>query len=318
MLLDWPTWEDYPIWASRGRNPLPIYARGHRRRFLSEHQSVAQNQDEWFQSTSSCEGGSGSWSLDDGRKEAYVMPTLCPHELYFPNIPILTAKPQIVVVLCDSVAPANIRQFRSRTVSGAKLGAKWTGSLRNQGVITVRSPGGQAFNGGRARFCARQESRRSDTSQSDPQIFNHTRARYRASDGLQIGSSNEILSRVCLFKRGSRDPMALRVRILRRAEKKDGENVGEASIPRPTGIPMGIGGRTVEEEGALHIRGLRCVGATIVEHALIARLRQEYMSGVLRRPRFPENKWFHGGAEIYSEQARQVQPVARDLVAMRI
>ncbi|KAJ7480780.1 hypothetical protein FB451DRAFT_1171362 [Mycena latifolia] len=35
---------------------------------------------------------------------------------------------------------------------------------------------------------------------------------------------------VCLFKRGSGDPMALQVRILRRAEKKDGENVGEASI----------------------------------------------------------------------------------------
>ncbi|KAJ7480766.1 hypothetical protein FB451DRAFT_1171349 [Mycena latifolia] len=127
-------------------------------------------------------------------------------------------------------------------------------------------------------------------------------------------------------------------------------NESTEDILRPMGIPMGIGGWTVEEEGALHIRGqklpmrykmaiitprrseyykklrgererneqekskiqTRCanpdplgsivwmnvdmadvlrryVGATIVKHALIARLRQEYTSGVLRQPRSPEN-----------------------------
>ncbi|KAJ7480768.1 hypothetical protein FB451DRAFT_1365175 [Mycena latifolia] len=67
---------------------------------------------------------------------------------------------------------------------------------------------------------------------------------------------------------------------------------------------MGIGARTVEEEGALHIRrGVdngqdipRPSRAVIVmpgmderRHGWHRGLRQGYTSGVLRRPRFPEN-----------------------------
>ncbi|KAJ7480708.1 hypothetical protein FB451DRAFT_1171301 [Mycena latifolia] len=69
---------------------------------------------------------------------------------------------------------------------------------------------------------------------ADPTQVRATPTSSTLMDGLQIGSSNEILSRVYLFKRDSGDPMALR----------DDENVGEASIPRRTGI----GGRIVEGE----------------------------------------------------------------------